>query len=409
MKPKLRRFQITPIEQNGDEFLLLHDPMGIAADAGVPRELGYLLSLFDGTRTYDEIIVDYKKLGGEELPAWFIEKTVNDLDENYMIESPRLEARLREVERNPVRPAVLAGLSYPADAQQLRAQLNGFSQKAQKLMPSSTRNGGTMPPGKLRGIVVPHIDFTRGGVVEALAYEPLKTEEFDVLVVLGIAHCGVRYPFCAAPKDFETPLGTAPCDRDFIAALQERVGERLTREQIAHKNEHSIEFVAVFLQHFEQFKNTRIVPIICGGFFDEIQSGDSPSRNEDIAQFIRALREVTHEWESRGQRVGFIASVDGAHVGTQFGDPRVLTPARLQAIESGDRQFWRHVEAGDAEAMHAHIARDNNERNVDAHPALYTLLTAFPELRGQLLHYAQAYNREQNIVVSFAAMSLHEA
>jgi hypothetical protein len=52
MKPKLRRFQITPIEQDGSEFLLLHDPMGIAADSGVPRELGYLLSLFDGTRTH---------------------------------------------------------------------------------------------------------------------------------------------------------------------------------------------------------------------------------------------------------------------------------------------------------------------------------------------------------------------
>jgi hypothetical protein len=59
---------------------------------GVPRELGYLLSLFDGTRTHDEIIADYKKLGGEELPAWFIEKTVADLDENYMIESPRFES-----------------------------------------------------------------------------------------------------------------------------------------------------------------------------------------------------------------------------------------------------------------------------------------------------------------------------
>jgi AmmeMemoRadiSam system protein B len=404
MKPKLRRFQITPVEQNGDEFLLLHDPMGIAADSGVPRELGYLLSLFDGTRTHNEIITDYKKLGGEELPSWFIEKTIADLDENYMIESPRFETKLREVEQNPVRPAVLAGLSYPEDVQQLRTQLNGFSQQARELLPASTQT-----TGKLRGIVVPHIDFTRGGVVEALAYEPLKAEEFDVLVVLGIAHCGVRYPFCAAPKDFETPLGTAPCDREFVAALQEHVGERLTREQIAHKNEHSIEFVTVFLQHFDQFKNTRIVPIICGGFFDEIQSGDSPSRNQDVAQFIRALREVTHEWESRGERVGFIASVDGAHVGTQFGDPRVITPSRLQQIEEGDREFWRHVADGDAEAMHAHIARDNNERNVDAHPALYTLLTAFPELRGELLHYAQAYNREQNIVVSFAAMSLYEA
>jgi predicted class III extradiol MEMO1 family dioxygenase len=270
-------------------------------------------------------------------------------------------------------------------------------------MPASTQQ-----TGKLRGIVVPHIDFTRGGVVEALAYEPLKNEEFDVLVILGIAHCGVRYPFCAAPKDFETPLGTAPCDREFIAALQERVGERLTREQIAHKNEHSIEFVAVFLQHFEQFKNTRIVPIICGGFFDEIQSGDSPSRNQDVAQFIRALREVTREWESRGQRVGLSPASMARTSARSSGDPRVITPSTLQEIETRDRDFWEHVADGDAEAMHSHIHATTTNANVDAHPALYTLLTAFPDLRGELLHYAQAYNREQNIVVSFAAMSLHE-
>jgi AmmeMemoRadiSam system protein B len=135
--------------------------------------------------------------------------------------------------------------------------------------------------------VVPHIDFARGGVVEALAYEPLRTEEFDVLVVLGIAHKGVRYPFCAAAKDFETPLGTAQCDREFLEALQQRIGTRLTCEQIAHKNEHSIEFVAVFLQHFEKLKNARIVPIICGGFFDEIQSGESPSGNETSPNLFR--------------------------------------------------------------------------------------------------------------------------
>jgi hypothetical protein len=112
---------------------------------------------------------------------------------------------------------------------------------------------------------------------------------------------------------------------------------------------------------------------------------------------------VTREWEARGQRVGFIASVDGAHVGTQFGDPRVLTAERLHEIESGDRAFWRYCPSGDCEAMHAPHRADNNGHNIDAHPALYTLLTGFPELRASFCTIAQAHSPQHNIVVSFAA------
>ena len=70
------------------------------------------------------------------------------------------------------------------------------------------------------------------------------------------------------------------------------------------------------------------------------------------------------------------------------------------------RNFGRHVGAGDADEMHRHLARDNNARNVDAHPAVYTLLHAFPEMRAELQHYAQAYSPDQNIMVSFAALKL---
>jgi hypothetical protein len=63
---------------------------------------------------------------------------------------------------------------------------------------------------------------------------------------------------------------------------------------------------------------------------------------------------------------------------------------------------------GAAEVLHAHIARDENARNVDAHPALYTLLAAFPELRAQLLEYSQAYDEAANSVVSFASMTIYE-
>jgi hypothetical protein len=66
----------------------------------------------------------------------------------------------------------------------------------------------------------------------------------------------------------------------------------------------------------------------------------------------------------------------------------------------------RAVEAGDREAFHAHFARDFNRFHVDAHPAVYTLMAAFPELRGVELDYDQAFHPDENIVVSFASLAL---
>jgi hypothetical protein len=396
---------------HGEEYLLIRDPHGFASDAAVPRTLAPLLALFDGLRTPAQIIAAYEALGGETLPEWFIAKVVADLDRGLLLESPRFaserQATLHAFTANPRRPAAHAGQSYPDDPQQLRAQLDGYFAWARSF-DASRRGARLHDPTTLRGIVVPHIDFTRGGPVEALAYQQLTNETFDVFVVLGIAHCGVHYPFCGAVKDYETPLGTAHVDSEFMGALQERVGERMVAEQFAHKNEHSIEFVAVFLQYLQTLKNARIVPILCGGFHDSVRRGTEPQNEPDISQFCKALREVVAQWEARGARVGFIASVDLAHVGSRFGDDEVLTPSRLKAIEHADHEFLKYMESGDAQLLHRHIARDGNARNVDAHPALYTLLTAFPELRAQLLHYDQAFDAAANSVVSFASMAVYE-
>lgn len=131
-------------------------------------------------------------------------------------------------------------------------------------------------------------------------------------------------------------------------------------------------------------------------------------KNPQIAEFVQALRATVEEHQARGKRIGLIASVDGAHVGSRFGDDELLTPQRLEEIQTQDMEFLRAIEIGDREALHRVLACDNNARNVDAHPAVYTLMAAFPELRAQLLDYQQAFDSEANSVVSFASMTLYE-
>jgi AmmeMemoRadiSam system protein B len=336
------------------------------------------------------------------VPHQLIERIVWQLDEAFVLDSEKFQQykreMVREFEEAVVRPACMVDL----DANRLSGQIKRFFEKAGEVKVLSPRPANA----KLRGIVVPHIDFQRGGVTEALAYEQMRAEKFDTFIVLGIAHAGVRYPFCAADKDFETPLGTARCNRELLDELNDHGGGKMLREQYAHKNEHSIEFVAAFLQAMPEFRESKIVPIICGGFFQELQSGNSPMFNSEIANFVEALHVVVRERERRGDSIGLIASVDLAHVGSRFSDDEKLTPQFLENIKKQDMEFLRAIESGDRDAMHAALAKDNNARNVDAHPAVYTLMAAFPELRGQLLDYQQAYDKAANSVVSFAAMSL---
>lgn len=406
-RPRLRLLEITEIEHEGEAYFYFHDRLGISAGATVPHAWGGLLVFFDGRSDAREIVAQYEQAQGESLPLEVVEEIILQLDEALLLDSPRFHAHqqelVREFETQSARPATLAGVSYPDRAFELEETLQGFSEAAAKI------ETGPLPPGaRVRGIVVPHIDFSRGGVTEALAYRQLLGEEFDTLVVLGIAHSGVRYPFCAIDKDFETPLGLAHCDREFLSDLQAELGDKIYAEQYAHRKEHSVEFVAVFLQALPQLADAEIVPIICGGFFEELQSGKPPRETPQIGEFVQALRDVVNRHQAQGKRIGFIASVDLAHVGSRFGNDETLTPQRLREIESEDLQFLQTIEEGDCEEMHTALAKDNNARNVDAHPAVYTFLAAFPELRAQLLDYRQAYDEAANSVVSFAAMTLFE-
>jgi AmmeMemoRadiSam system protein B len=419
-RPRLRDLEVRAVTHEGEAFFHFHDREGVARDVALSQDFGPLLRLCDGRRTLAQITETYAQEGGETLPVAWLQNFVQQLDEALLLESPRSEAARREKLEafldSPSRAATLAGRAYPADAQTLHAELDAYFVAARQLkhMPqvsalaSRGTRKSTVLDEQIRGCIVPHIDFRRGGVTEALAYEGLQNARFDTIVILGIAHAGVRYPFSLLPQDFETPLGTAFCDRDFCLHLQSGLDARLTAEPLAHRDEHSVEFVVVFAQHGDNLRGARIVPIVCGGFFQELADGTPPAENPDIASFARALRETCDEWKAQGKRVGIICSVDGAHVGSNFGDDTPLTPARLKQIEELDVEAWQCVEQGDRDALHAALARDNNARNVDAHPAVYVTLLAFPEWRAQLLHYDQAFSREENSVVSFAALTLYE-
>ncbi len=213
---------------------------------------------------------------------------------------------------------------------------------------SSRRRSGPGPVepfrgGGLRGLIAPHIDFHRGGPAYAWAYRDLAERgDADLFVIFGTCHAGMARSVRADPQGLRHAAGagarsTATSSRRWPAAR----GQDCFGSELAHRDEHSIEFQAVFLRYlFEGRRDDRDRP---GA--DELRArGARPRR--PARRTIRACRVPrrarARRSRRRGRRVALIAGADLAHVGPRFGDPGPVTAAELARDRArGPRRCWR--------------------------------------------------------------------
>jgi AmmeMemoRadiSam system protein B len=150
------------------------------------------------------------------------------------------------------RPAVLAGIFYPAEAGELRAAVAGFLADAN---PS-----GSPPP---KALIVPHAGYIYSGAVAGKAYERLKAAADGIrrVILLGPTH-RVYVRGLAAPTatHFATPLGAIAIDRAALEGLKDLPQVVFSDE--AHAMEHSLEVQLPFLQRV--VPNATLVPLAVG-------------------------------------------------------------------------------------------------------------------------------------------------
>jgi MEMO1 family protein len=153
-------------------------------------------------------------------------------------------------------PAV-AGMFYPADAQVLRSQVEGFLAEAE---------GGPHP----KAVIVPHAGFVYSGPVAATAYARIDPEKSRRVVLIGPSH---RVPFrglaASGATVWRTPLGDVPLEPvDGIPELE-----------AAHAQEHSLEVQLPFLQTV--LNEFTLLPLVAGdasaeevaGVLDRLRGG----------------------------------------------------------------------------------------------------------------------------------------
>ncbi|MEK6602321.1 MAG: AmmeMemoRadiSam system protein B [Candidatus Binatota bacterium] len=408
--PRLRPVEAFPFQQEGKTLVCLRDPQNFANTLVISPAVYFILSHFDGKHSLIDVQEAYCRQLGELLLSEEVKKIVDLLDRHYFLYSERFlehqKGIIEEFRRLPTRPAAHAGTVYKKDPPGLRQQLEGHFQPPEGPGASGQDRAGRTP----RAIVAPHIDFHRGGPSYAWAYKELaESPGADLYILLGTSHCGGENPFTATLKDFATPLGTVETDKEFVRELEKNYKGDLFAEEYLHRTEHSLEFQVVYLKYVAERqaeksgiqRSFKIVPILVSSFHPMVQSHSLPEKDPRIGGFLKALRDLV---EKETRRVCFIAGVDLAHVGTQFGDREPITSDFLRWVEEEDQRLIARLASLDAPGFFQEIARDQDRRRICGFSPLYSLIHLLDGTQGRNLKYGQAFTRETGSAVTFTSM-----
>ncbi|HVP40076.1 MAG TPA: AmmeMemoRadiSam system protein B [Candidatus Saccharimonadales bacterium] len=417
LRPRIRPLEVAEVQEGDQQLLVLSDPLRLVEDSVVlPASYLPILELLDGASSVDELGTLLVRETGDLSARSFLCSLVGRLDELLLLDSPRFreawQAFREEYHRLPTREAALAGVSYPDEPGELRTFLAGLQEQARGWRAAEPSADGAEPPAAL---VAPHIDLRRGGGTLARAY--LEWEDSvprivapgregrppEIVVAFGTGHSVVGSRAVLTAKDFETPLGAVPACRPVVDALGRALGDGLFAEEIAHREEHSLEFQALFLAELmARGARFELVPILCGSFQGYLEEGRRPAEDEEVARLVEALRAALRE---AGRPVRFVAGVDFSHVGPRFGDRWELNPENLRRLEEQDRAVIEAALTGDAEKWFEAIAVQDDSTHICGFSAVYLMLRAMGEGRGRLLRYEQSPEEESQSVVTYAALA----
>ena len=404
--PKLRPLILVPFSDGQRDLVLVNDPLGVIPGQPVLGiESLALLQLLDGSVSINDIAAVVMRDSKDLRVAGMVRDFVAQLDDLLMLEGQRFEAAYRDLRDayHPleIRPAAFEGRSYPADPAELATFLDTHFAEAERLR----REAGdpeAAPNARPRALLAPHLDPRRAGAAIARAYLELGAAQEAPLrvVVFGTGHSLLGDLVALTRKHFETPLGKVPCDTAFVDAVAGKLGDAAYRGELTHRDEHSIEFQAVYLKHRLGERPVKMVPILCGGFHALIDEGKTPREDPTFETMIEAVREAARKL---GGPTVYVAGVDLSHVGTRFGDPPV--DARVKAeVEGRDREALEAGRRGDADGWFKAIAEHQDSTRICGFAPTYALLRCAEPGEGRLLRCEQSDEKDGSLV-SIAAMS----
>lgn len=400
--PALRTdIEFREIEEDGQEMAILFDRTGISPEpVAVSMQLLEIISNSDGSSTLGDI----KKLLPEGKEGDILISIINDsldyLDERYYFDNKRFHDRrdiiFREFLNNPVRKPVCAGGSYPSGREECQNFLVEFFNSVSK---------DEVKPGA-SSVIVPHIDFRLGKIsheVYAAGYHAIRDNDFGLAVVFGTSHYSNSSEFMLSAKNFETPLGISETDKEIVGRLDEVCPGSFLTDELAHKDEHSIELQVLLLQHYFKGRDFKILPVLSGSLHHFMMKGLYPESEKSYKLFLDSLKKIITE---TGRKALYIASVDFAHIGRKFNDNFDAEPM-LPELKKEDMALVNSLVCGNYNAFYDKIKSDEDKWKICGTAPIYSMQSMTGATNGKFLKYNQWNEKETASAVSFASIAYY--
>jgi hypothetical protein len=402
-KPILKRgVEIFPAKDKERELILLKDNEGITNQVLVmPVETIALIQFFDGQNSIKDIQNQILKLTNHLVSEYEIIEFVKQLEQANFLENEKVNEIRRKIyeefRNSSVRKAIHKGLSYPENILELSSFMAKFLKIEEIKFPTQT----------IIGAISPHIDLIRGGSVYAKTYSELQKSVIpDIVIAFGVSHKGGVSPFIFTKKEYETPYGNIQVDNDLYMKFKEVLWYEPDEEEFFHKDEHSLEFQALWLKYIWRDKTPKWLPILVTDF-ERFCEKNPPSKIEYIEKFFNSAEIILKELLNQNKKVLILAGVDFSHVGPRFGDDIEITPEIKKTIEEYDKKILNLALELKADEFFLNIAETENETNICGLSATYSSLRFIksinPNAKGKFLDYSQADDPFGGFV-SFASM-----
>ncbi len=387
--PAHRPLDVTAFKSNRQLYFALRDLTGVAPRPVAMSLPGYfVLAHLDGGHDVAQIAAAFEREFGRGVAPDEILHVVHDLDQALLLQTERFEAAYAAQRDAYLRGDVRDNRARSPDAHALRSDIL-HRVLAQPPQPRDA---------PVRGIIAPHLDYTRGAPCYATAFSALlAATPPDRFVILGTNHFGRGFDrLVATTRDFLTPLGRVETDRAFLAAVERRFGASICEHEFDHLAEHSIELPVQILQVGLVHRAFSIVPVLCP---DPAACACQPGASY-LARFAAALRA---ELDADPRPTVVIASADLSHVGQKFGETTPTDEAFLRLIEDSDRRHLQRLsEQGSAEFVSA-VNASGNQTRICSVGALATLRATLHDRPLRLLAYHQAADFANETHVTCAA------
>ena len=205
-----------------------------------------------------------------------------------------------------IRPPAVAGQFYPAAAEEITEQINGYLKQA------STPQVG----GEIKAIIVPHAGYDFSGQVAAYGFKLLKGVKINTAVLIGNSHTAYFDGAAIDSSDvWQTPLGQVAVDKELADKLI-KADSAIKYDASVHGQDHVLEVEIPFLQ-VVLAGNFKIVPIMLGNKADD-----------SYKKLAKALK------DNLGENDVVVVSSDMSHY-PKHEDANKIDRGALEKIKSG--------------------------------------------------------------------------